>query len=146
MEALEAKTRADNANGHGNGNGSAEASGVVVGSGPGAAFLHETDVRLCAAAEAWRHAALRRSHAFMTRVTWLALSPAGRRLHRTASSVAAAASATTLPLAVTTPSQLEAEVDRLCAHFALDAGRGLHSFRFQLNLSSSVHRSTQLNS
>jgi hypothetical protein len=108
--------------------------------------LHETDVRLCAAAEAWRHAALRRSHAFMTRVTWLALSPAGRRLHRTASSVAAAASATTLPLAVTTPSQLEAEVDRLCAHFALDAGRGLHSFRFQLNLSSSVHRSTQLNS
>ena len=26
------------------------------------------------------------------------------------------------------------------------AGRGLHSFRFQLNLSSSVHRVTQLNS
>jgi len=25
-------------------------------------------------------------------------------------------------------------------------GRGLHSFRFQLNLSSSVHRLTQLNS
>jgi WD40 repeat protein len=27
-----------------------------------------------------------------------------------------------------------------------DDGRGLHSFRFQLNLSSSVHRVTQLNS
>jgi len=26
------------------------------------------------------------------------------------------------------------------------AGRGLHSFPFQLNLSSSVHRSTQINS
>jgi len=32
------------------------------------------------------------------------------------------------------------------ALFAQLGGRGLHSFRFQLNLSSSVHRVTQLNS
>ena len=29
---------------------------------------------------------------------------------------------------------------------ALVSGRGLHSFPFQLNLSSSVHRTTQINS
>jgi len=31
-------------------------------------------------------------------------------------------------------------------HRAQPADRGLHSFRFQLNLSSSVHRVTQLDS
>ena len=31
-------------------------------------------------------------------------------------------------------------------HVLPEAGRGLHSFPFQLNLSSSVHRMTQLNS
>jgi len=32
------------------------------------------------------------------------------------------------------------------AFTVLNAGRGLHSFRFQLNLSSSVHSGSQLNS
>ena len=31
-------------------------------------------------------------------------------------------------------------------NLAMTAGRGLHSFPFQLSLSSSVHRITQLNS
>ena len=38
-------------------------------------------------------------------------------------------------------------VDMLLGRGAdVDIGRGLHSFLFQLNLSSSVHRTTQINS
>jgi hypothetical protein len=101
---------------------------VGVGSGPGAAYLHETDLRLAVVAEGWRAAASRRGRTFTARLRWLATSPAGRKLPRIAAATATAASASlTLPLLVSTPAQLEAELERLCRDFALDAGLTRHS-------------------
>jgi len=107
----------------------AKSSRVGIGKGgAGDAYAHETDMRLAAMAEGWRAAASRRGHQFTARLRWLPMSMAGRRLHRVALAAAAAAVADlALPLLVTTQSQLEAELERLCRHFALDAGLTRHS-------------------
>ena len=117
------------------------------GAGGGAVYyLHETDVRLAAVAEGWRAAATRRGKQFAARLRWLPASPAGRRLHRAAAAITSSTGGgssntrtsrssssdatrrtTTLPLLVSTPSQLEAELERLCRAFDLDAGLTRHS-------------------
>ena len=117
-------------------------------SGAAAAYVHETDLRLAVVAEGWRAAATRRGHQFAARLRVRRVAggekAASRRRRRRRRDDddededdeddhhhRVNLLQLPLPLAaaslISTPSQLEAELERLCRDFGLDAGLTRHS-------------------